>query len=150
MGVFLQYEELQQIESVRQKPAYGTVKFNCNGSLKLASMLNGYVVVVRNTEGLKIIDSPDSDLFFADDSTVFCGATLEEMSHLQAILQLYGDATGQRVNFTKSAAIFSPNTPNEVRDLICDRFGIQLQSTVSKCLGLPISWGRSNKDSLNM
>ncbi|GLT58539.1 hypothetical protein SLA2020_314250 [Shorea laevis] len=83
-----------------------------------------------------------SHLLFADDSLVFCRATQEEVSNLQAILQLYGDVTGQRVNFSKSAAIFSSNTPNETRKLICDRLGIQLQSTVSKYLGLPTSWGR--------
>lgn len=80
-----------------------------------------------------------SHLLFADDSLVFCQATVEEVSHLQAILQLYGDATDQQVNYTKSAAIFSSNTLNEVKKLICDHLGIKFNSAISKYLGLPTS-----------
>ncbi|GLT61404.1 hypothetical protein SLA2020_341140 [Shorea laevis] len=91
---------------------------------------------------------PISHLLFADDSLVFCQATLPEVSHLQTILQLYGDLTGQRVNFSKSAAIFSPNTPRDVRESICNRLGIRFEAAVSKYLGLPTSWGRSKRASL--
>ncbi|GLT85699.1 hypothetical protein SLE2022_038800 [Rubroshorea leprosula] len=80
-----------------------------------------------------------SHLLFADDSLVFCQATAQEVSHLQTILQLYGDTTCQRVNFSKSAAIFSLNTPMEVRDSICSQLGIHHESAVSKYLGLPTS-----------
>ncbi|GLT85578.1 hypothetical protein SLE2022_037650 [Rubroshorea leprosula] len=89
-----------------------------------------------------------SHLLFADDSLVFCRATLEEVSHLQAILRLYGEVSGQKVNFTKSTVIFSPNTPKEVKESICACLGIQIESAVSKYLGLPTSWGRSKKESL--
>ncbi|GLU05332.1 hypothetical protein SLE2022_224360 [Rubroshorea leprosula] len=89
-----------------------------------------------------------SHLLFADDSLIFCRATLDVVSHLQTILQIYGDIIGQRVNFSKSAAIFSPNTPVEIRESICNRLGIQREADVSKYLGLPTSWGRSKRDSL--
>ncbi|GKV37715.1 hypothetical protein SLEP1_g45710 [Rubroshorea leprosula] len=80
-----------------------------------------------------------SHLFFADDFLVFCRAIVEEVSHLQTILQLYGDIIGQRVNYSKSAAVFSPNTPKEVWESNCEHLGIRLESVVSKYLGLPTS-----------
>ncbi|GKV33767.1 hypothetical protein SLEP1_g42227 [Rubroshorea leprosula] len=55
-----------------------------------------------------------SHLLFVDDSLIFCRATMEEVNQLQTILQVYGDVSGQRVNFSKSVAIFSSNTPYEV------------------------------------
>ncbi|GKV39420.1 hypothetical protein SLEP1_g47185 [Rubroshorea leprosula] len=54
-----------------------------------------------------------SHLLFADDSLIFCQATTEEICQLQSILQVYGDVSGQKVNFSKSAARFSSNTPTE-------------------------------------
>ncbi|GKV19300.1 hypothetical protein SLEP1_g29582 [Rubroshorea leprosula] len=89
-----------------------------------------------------------SHLLFADDSLIFCRATIEEICQLQSILQVYGDVSGQKVNFSKSTAMFSSNTPMEVRNLICNKLDIRVESTFSKYLGVPISWGRSKRDCL--
>lgn len=53
----------------------------------------------------------DSHLFFADDSLVFCKATHEEAQNLAHILQLYKQASGQEVNFSKSTVTFDKSTP---------------------------------------
>ncbi|GLT56023.1 hypothetical protein SLA2020_290970 [Shorea laevis] len=89
-----------------------------------------------------------SHLLFADDSLVFCKAKMEEVRHLQYILQLYGDTTRQRVNFAKSAVIFSTNSNRDLRASICSQLGLNHDSAVSKFLGLPTSWGKSKKASL--
>ncbi|GLU13484.1 hypothetical protein SLE2022_301180 [Rubroshorea leprosula] len=90
-----------------------------------------------------------SHLLFADDSLIFCRATMEEVCQLQTILQVYGDVSGQRVNFSKSAAIFSSNTPYEVRHHLCNKLGIKTDSAFTKYLGVPTSWGKSKKNCLN-
>ncbi|GKU88221.1 hypothetical protein SLEP1_g2511 [Rubroshorea leprosula] len=116
----------------------------------LLSRLLMVATIEKKISGYKIrMRSPTiSHLLFADDSLVFCRATAEEVNHLQTILQLYDDITGQRVNYSKSAAVFSPNIPKEVRESICEHLGIRLEFAISKYLGLPTSWGRSKKDNL--
>lgn len=49
--------------------------------------------------------------FFSDDSLVFCKATHEEARNLAHILQLYKQASGQEVNFSKSTVTFDKGTP---------------------------------------
>lgn len=39
-----------------------------------------------------------SHLFFADDSLIFCTASIEECNALQKILRVYEDASGQQLN----------------------------------------------------
>jgi hypothetical protein len=51
-----------------------------------------------------------SHLFFADDSLLFCRATLMQWNHLSFILQLYEEASGQKMNANKTAIFFSRNT----------------------------------------
>ncbi|KAL5573647.1 hypothetical protein UlMin_023244 [Ulmus minor] len=51
-----------------------------------------------------------SHLFFADDSLIFCKAKLSEATHLKSCLNSYAKASGQLINFDKSAFSFSPNT----------------------------------------
>ena len=46
-----------------------------------------------------------SHLFFADDSLIFTSATLAEGQRLKPYLLEYAQASGQRINFDKSAVI---------------------------------------------
>ena len=48
-----------------------------------------------------------SHLFFADDSLVFCRASLEECDELQRIFTLYESASGQQLNKAKIALFFN-------------------------------------------
>ena len=55
-----------------------------------------------------------SHLFFADDSLVFCRASLEECNELQCIFTVYEAASGQQLNKAKTALFFSKNTPRAI------------------------------------
>ncbi|KAL5541596.1 hypothetical protein UlMin_009306 [Ulmus minor] len=78
-------------------------------------------------KGVKIAAScpPISHLFFADDSLIFCRARSMDC------------ASGQLVNFEKSALSFSPNTSAYVREEICSLFGISQVAGHDMYLGLP-------------
>ena len=56
-----------------------------------------------------------SHLFFVDDSIFFTKATCQQSNKIVQILHLYGEASGQQVNFAKSELSFSPNVTEERR-----------------------------------
>uniref|UniRef100_A0A803PAY0 Reverse transcriptase domain-containing protein n=1 Tax=Cannabis sativa TaxID=3483 RepID=A0A803PAY0_CANSA len=90
-----------------------------------------------------------SHLLFADDTLIFAKATHSSCNALQAALQLYNQATGQRVNFGKSSILFSPNTPSHVSDHFYHTLGISNRPFMSKYLGVPQCFGRSKKNSFS-
>ena len=49
-------------------------------------------------------------LFFADDSLLFVKANRRESEMVKSVLRTYEDSSGQKINFEKSARIFSRNT----------------------------------------
>ena len=67
-----------------------------------------------------------SHLFFADDSLIFCKATIEECDVLQRILCTYEKASGQQLNRSKTSLFVSPNTAKEIQDEIRIRFSAQV------------------------
>ena len=64
-----------------------------------------------------------SHLFFADDSLIFCKASMDECNSLQRILQVYEQASGQQLNCAKTSLFFSSNTPGDVQQEIKNMFG---------------------------
>ena len=44
------------------------------------------------------MDPKISHLFFADDSLIFCRATIEECSTPEEILEIYENSSGQQLN----------------------------------------------------
>ncbi|CAN1773751.1 hypothetical protein LINPERHAP1_LOCUS12636, partial [Linum perenne] len=50
-------------------------------------------------------------LIFADDTILFIKATRTSIQNLRALLRTYESMSGRRVNLSKSAALFSSNTP---------------------------------------
>ena len=87
-----------------------------------------------------------SHLFFADDSLIFCKATVEECEALQKVICAYEQASGQQLNRIKTSLFFSPNTTEEIQDEIRVRFGAQVIRQHEKYLGLPSLVGRNKKN----
>ena len=51
-----------------------------------------------------------TNLMFADDSLLFCRATIGEVEVINEVLRTYGNASGQCINMEKSSVFFSSNT----------------------------------------
>lgn len=90
-----------------------------------------------------------SHLFFADDSVLFFKATENEAVRIRDMLQTYEMASGQAVNLAKSLIYFSPNTPVEFREKICQTFNVRENENLGNYLGLPTSIGRNKKEILS-
>lgn len=89
-----------------------------------------------------------SHLFFADDSLLFCRATLDEIQSIRAILQVYEDASGQVINLQKSSISFSPNVGLELRETILATLGVNVGTLHERYLGLPAFIGRNRRHAL--
>ena len=90
-----------------------------------------------------------SHLFFADDSIIFCNATTSDCQALLYLLNVYEDASGQKVNSNKTALFFSHNTTQDSRDIILHLFGTTAITQFEKYLGLPPVIGRAKKRAFN-
>ena len=84
-----------------------------------------------------------SHLLFADDSLLFCCATVNECQRLTTLLGKYEAASGQSINRQKTTLFFSRNTKPEVRNAIQQLLGARVMTECEKYLGLPMSGGKS-------
>ena len=84
-------------------------------------------------------------LFFADDSLIFMNAVHTGALELKNILQSYERASGQMINREKSSILFSPNTPQSVRNQICSILSIANKAYNERYLGLPVAVGKSRR-----
>ena len=108
----------------------------CNGSMEGIAICHG---------GPKL-----SHLFFADDSLIFCNASLAECDSLQRVLEANERASGQQLNRAKTSLFFmSNNTPKEIQDERKKRFGAQVIKQHEKYLGLPSLVGRNKRNTFN-
>ena len=74
-----------------------------------------------------------------------CKANSDECQELKLILQMYENASGQKINTEKSSIFFSPNTTQNTKDTIFSILGPMNDSRHTKYLGLPSFIGRSKK-----
>ena len=94
--------------------------------------------VVACTRGPKI-----SNLFFANDSLIFCRATREDCTNLERTLETYEQALDQQLNRGKTSLFFISNTPQDIQDDIKSSFGAKVIKQRKTYLGLPFLLGKS-------
>ena len=86
-----------------------------------------------------------SHLFFADDSLLFCKASVEACEFLQEVLNVYARASGQILNEEKTGLFFTNNTNEMTRSSIQRVFGAPWNNNIGKYLGLPSLVGRDKR-----
>ena len=84
-----------------------------------------------------------SHLFFANDSLIFCKASMENCDELQRVLGVYERASGQQLNRAKTSLFFSKNTPRDIQSEIQRKFGAQVIKQHKKYHGLPSLMGKN-------
>ena len=90
-----------------------------------------------------------SHLLFADDSLVFCRATISDSVKVQSILNLYEQASRQNINRGKTNIFFSSNTSTQSKQAIQVFLGVPAIQTYEQYIGLPSLVGRHKKKSFS-
>jgi hypothetical protein len=106
------------------------------------------LVTNSNKEGLlKVLTSKRcpkiSRLYFADNNLLFCRTTIAQWSNLTAILKIYEEASGQKMNNNKTSIFFSKNVSNDEKESILEFAGVPAIHRYDKYLGPPALVGRS-------
>jgi hypothetical protein len=112
----------------------------------LTSLLS-QVEMTGSLQGLSICrGGPQiSHLFFADDSLIFCRATIADCPALTYLLSCYERASGQKLNQEKTSLFFSTNTHHDIRQAICTELHTTSTGDLGKYLGLPPIVGKGKK-----
>ncbi|KAK3226139.1 hypothetical protein Dsin_006001 [Dipteronia sinensis] len=84
-------------------------------------------------------------LFFADDSLIFTKANEKNCVSIKEILAVYWRASGQAINFAKSAMCISHSFSVLEGQALVSRVGIKLVECHKNYLGLPCFTGRSKR-----
>ena len=90
-----------------------------------------------------------SHLFFADDNLLFCQAQVDNVGSIQALLNLYEKASGQKISSAKTTLFFSNNVSDFTKETIKNLLGVAKIKEYEKYLGLLAMVGRNKKASLN-
>ncbi|XP_024171710.1 uncharacterized protein LOC112177676 [Rosa chinensis] len=80
-------------------------------------------------------------LLFVDDSMLFAHATSEACFQIQEIIDVYGTASGQVVNFHKSSVAFSKNVREVDQEVMANLLGVVIVESHERYLGLPTFMG---------
>ncbi|KAH9727416.1 reverse transcriptase domain-containing protein [Citrus sinensis] len=101
---------------------------------EMAGFLHG-IKVAKNTPSI-------SHIFFADDCLLFFKANLNEARIIKRLLAIYGAASGQQVNYKKSAISFSANMDEVSKGQVCEVLEVSTTSNHENYLGLPSQIGK--------
>lgn len=82
-------------------------------------------------------------LLFAYDSLLLLKADDRNANHLQHVLQLYEDCSGQVINKEKSSVLFSRNCSRSAKDGVMSTMQLSHEARSDKYLGLPVYMGKS-------
>ncbi|XP_056850872.1 uncharacterized protein LOC130500150 [Raphanus sativus] len=78
-----------------------------------------------------------SHLLFADDSLFFCKTELSQCKEIMDILDIYGKASGQRLNASKSSMFFGNKVESSRKKDIKEVLGFYSEGGMGMYLGLP-------------
>ena len=79
-------------------------------------------------------------LLFADDSLLFCRATVQECQKVLEILEKYGRCSGQQINKNKTTIFFSKLTSEDMRTHIKQALEFLKSSNTRSTWGCPHLW----------
>jgi hypothetical protein len=101
--------------------------------------------------GIKVCQEAPSvnHLFFADDSLILFKINEQSTSHLQSVLSLHENFSGQMINKDKSSIMFSKNMTEEVRAAVLEALQISSEARNEKYLDLLIYMGKSKVQTFN-
>lgn len=71
----------------------------------------GQIMVIMIARGCQ----PINHLIFADNSILFCQATVTKWQHIQTILTIYEEASSQCINKQKTTILLSSNTSENIK-----------------------------------
>ncbi|KAL5726650.1 hypothetical protein ACHQM5_009673 [Ranunculus cassubicifolius] len=137
--------------------------FQASRGIRQGNPLSPYLFIILSealsrclikAENLKLIsglkaskDAPSiNHLLYADDLILFSKATKEESENLLKIVKVYCRATGQAVNFGKSAMFSIPNVHAQHQMFLREMWGVKKFSDGEKYLGTPIMLGKNKSD----
>lgn len=90
--------------------------------------------------GVKISHSapPISHLLFADDTTVFSHATIEEVAAVVSVFATFSAWSSQTLNLRKSLVFFSKNVAAPLQESLSNLMGIECAADPGSYLGLAL------------
>ncbi|KAL9663675.1 hypothetical protein QQ045_019066 [Rhodiola kirilowii] len=99
-------------------------------------------------KGLSIARSAPviTHLFFADDSLLLFEATDAAPSIIRGLLTEYECLAGQKVNYTKSELVLSPNACARIKQSFLSSLSVPIVEGHQRYLGLPLHLGRRISD----
>jgi hypothetical protein len=83
-------------------------------------------------------DIPPATIQYADDTLILARASQQAATKLKEILQLFANATGLHINFSKTTLITMNVSPNQTQ-LIANALGTAISKFPQTYLGLPLS-----------
>ncbi|KAL0428301.1 UNVERIFIED_CONTAM: putative mitochondrial protein [Sesamum latifolium] len=87
-----------------------------------------------------------SHFLFADDTLIFCRASIGSTRAVQGVLEVYRLASGHKINLSKSSIVFSRNAKEDLCTLIMAELDIRRENKLACYLGLSSRVFRSKRD----
>ena len=86
---------------------------------------------------------PVSHLVFVDDSLLFVKDSSNGANELSSLMESYCNASGQRINLSKSSVFFSKGCPNILKYEVMNALNITNESLFERYLGMPTDVGNN-------